>query len=1292
MTISILGQTLVSGTLLNREHKVFNQKIPEYLNFEAIEKATKSLRVKMARWREDIQYNFVPRESRKQTSERRTSSSESSNSSTSTIAASVSKPPTRRLLPEDSLKCASGDKLVLMIPVSKGNKDYVTFSDVATSHLSFNHQWWLSKRRNQQYLCIDATVATNPLLLKGGVEPDFENMFKTGPGNGIHVRFTSTHERIPLSFRSIWCGQVEVWDWNPRQEPRVNFNHVLADRNALSNSIWLVEHLMKEVDGDAFQMTALMNAVLSHQLRSTQQKLSREKNRTSSKSTLGKRKREDDDADYSAMSDAVHQELIGESTKQLIKRLENDAEVARVSKWKEWTNLKEMPHIDIGVWIADVKTSVPLAWDCTRGFVSARVQRRGDSDRYDEFDFRRFLVLIAMMRSRNSNNLIGLAKMVARAEAADGSTEKSRQLAQFLRISASQTAVRDEDYPKPAPAGMEGSPSASTSSSSKSLKTPTATMDDLEAMRRNRYKNERFLGIDWDNLIFFLSSKKQRDGTSGQMCDGTSRLVHRRRLPAFLKGSLWKYNVDGDTYIQLCDAVGDCFHRTYTVIKGTTLPPVAGEHPEQEVKFDGNSCDWNFISSKALDPQPINVTFIDQQVPRRMGPDGSLAKTSPEKMRSDYTTMTFLKDLWTFCSDSTKLDDAVGAVDTPAHSQLTSLLHPLKMAIKEREKALSMKYEPNIRPQEMQGDHYDALPLSGHDETKIEGSIQVFVEFAVEIGLLDWVNIGGINTLQPGENMAFKEIFLYGDCLTIDHMEYAAPFLFGKISDAGYSGQTAGVIMAAMGQCFYLCGQFHVFMHILGAIFRAAYGGLLQASQALLGWKRITRKTTRCHQAALDLARITHHELKRKAFIDWSTWNECQDLLKQLKTSNTPFDGVISQLEQNFQDWKVARRGDTTRPVGQFCIQYLEVVDILNLYDFGVKHEKAMLNEMLMVEMLPMWQLFGKTRYVHLALRSMETLYHKMVPQQLETSRCDEGVNLGGSGNSVALDDANENYHPHVKAMQAGNSKEAVLKNSRSLPFDIACKHFRDELYRRSKPKKSQSIAPKRLRELHLLARYFQHLDVFNTEASLEGDFWWNGAVHVAILPEIQRQPTSKESEMMATMMNNVQQMPVVHELEVNVEDAQPDNYEATNGTGDGGDNDDEEGELERSAGGAVDVVEDGTIEAAARLLKMKSRMGEMKKYNMHRYATYDWREHAKETMLPNAIEKYHRRKRRRELDTAIFTKSQDLAATKAKRAKKTVDDLKLHSTSNIDSPQWKQDYDAAIGSTASGGSSTFTT
>ena len=117
-----------------------------------------------------------------------------------------------------------------------------------------------------------------------------------------------------------------------------------------------------------------------------------------------------------------------------------------------------------------------------------------------------------------------------------------------------------------------------------------------------------------------------------------------------------------------------------------------------------------------------------------------------------------------------------------------------------------------------------------------------------------------------------------------------------------------------------------------------------------------------CHQAAFDLIRIFHKELLRKAFLDWSSWEQCQELLVNLKTEGADFTTVVHALQDNFELWKKDRE-QSGLEVAKMVLQFMEAAEILELYDFGIKKEKPMLNEMLLIEMLPMWCLFGKTRY-----------------------------------------------------------------------------------------------------------------------------------------------------------------------------------------------------------------------------------------------------------------------------------------------------------------------------------------
>ena len=93
----------------------------------------------------------------------------------------------------------------------------------------------------------------------------------------------------------------------------------------------------------------------------------------------------------------------------------------------------------------------------------------------------------------------------------------------------------------------------------------------------------------------------------------------------------------------------------------------------------------------------------------------------------------------------------------------------MKRRLKLYEQEIANRHESSIRPADQKGgDPIDYLRLSGHDETKLEGGVMVFIDFAVEIGLLQWdKKEDGTSCLEAGENMALKEIFLCGDCLTV---------------------------------------------------------------------------------------------------------------------------------------------------------------------------------------------------------------------------------------------------------------------------------------------------------------------------------------------------------------------------------------------------------------------------------------------------------------------------------------------------------------------------------------------
>ena len=305
-------------------------------------------------------------------------------------------------------------------------------------------------------------------------------------------------------------------------------------------------------------------------------------------------------------------------------------------------------------------------------------------------------------------------------------------------------------------------------------------------------------------------------------------------------------------------------------------------------------------------------------------------------------------------------------------------------------------------------------------------------------------------------------------------------------------------------------------------------------------------------------------------------------------------------------------------------------------------------------------------RYTHLTMRSMDSLYSAMSASTLEKKRCNEGKNLGGEGDSVGIDDVNEKWHIFIKKMLS-NSKEGLVKGSVSLPFDISCQMGRDTITQRAKPSTTKSIPPQRQRALKLVGKLLDEVDVFHTDAEMNDDLFLDAAVKVAQLPEVGEQKESKVQTLMEQMLKKLKTEPsvaqeVVDEVDMLAEDR--------------GEQDDQE--LER-AEGALDVVEDGSVEKEVRLAKLKERLQAMKRYGLHKYAKLDWFEHAKATMLPNAIQKYKTKKERRLFTTAVFKNAQEKAVQKRNQAEKMIEDMleTIGEEGEELLPEWKKKYHA---------------
>jgi hypothetical protein len=223
--VQILGFAVGSNTLLDRDLDIFPLNQVQRTRPEK-EQAVIGLQQWIKRRKEDILSNFIP------------SSASRATPSTTTTTALTNIPkgfhkPTRHMLPEHMLRCNPKDPIVFKI--SSASEYYKTFFEIARDKQEV--EWWTEKRRGDSLLCIVGNVQANPLIGKV-VEDNFRSMYFSGQGNGLILNFADAS--VAVSFRGLFGATkctFELWDWNIREDPPVNFQSALQARGALSNSI-----------------------------------------------------------------------------------------------------------------------------------------------------------------------------------------------------------------------------------------------------------------------------------------------------------------------------------------------------------------------------------------------------------------------------------------------------------------------------------------------------------------------------------------------------------------------------------------------------------------------------------------------------------------------------------------------------------------------------------------------------------------------------------------------------------------------------------------------------------------------------------------------------------------------------------------------------------------------------------------------------------------------------------------------------------------------------------------------
>lgn len=497
-------------------------------------------------------------------------------------------------------------------------------------------------------------------------------------------------------------------------------------------------------------------------------------------------------------------------------------------------------------------------------------------------------------------------------------------------------------------------------------------------------------------------------------------------------------------------------------------------------------------------------------------------------------------------------------------------------------------------------------------ETTKEGSAAVFLSVLVDAGFIV-IDKGNI---KPGINCDDRTILLTGDRCTQVHITATKAHLIAKLADEKTSAN-AKTILKIFDRIHQLPGDLHVLMHSLDATYRLFYGGIIQAFQAALGWKRITRDPVPRFQASEALALLIASELERKILQQWAEVTSVITVKNEWSVSHPvgqAFDAEIPITELfafepraiilaliHSLDAHKAKLRSCDDAVVRIMMEYHDQMEVHVQLDLALHCADSISFENGLIELLPYFKVSKKSSYADAVAEAVEITLGNMTSFELQEYRLNRFVLLNASKGHIGTDDVNEKQNLWTKQSRGSKDVKVLVKRSMNLCL-LKRAHSTFKCWNKedAKPPKS-SVAPKDAKDREAVRKLLESCRALEDvgRVTVSDDFIWD---HVAAVNASVYTPTpatskatSPYSKVMTTLFGRLRTSAVAEQSEVDKEDA------------DGSDDENEGVEADSESEGSSesgDSDEEGAMgddsRDAARISRLEKRFQTMKRYPLH--------------------------------------------------------------------------------------------
>ena len=330
-------------------------------------------------------------------------------------------------------------------------------------------------------------------------------------------------------------------------------------------------------------------------------------------------------------------------------------------------------------------------------------------------------------------------------------------------------------------------------------------------------------------------------------------------------------------------------------------------------------------------------------------------------------------------------------------------------------------------------------PVSLRDEIKTDGFGMAVIELLCLVGILHEEKVSTTYTKwELDRDWDKRRMFLCIDGLSLDrHRHFQKKLANVKLSFTNAFKQSL-IFQKALTRVTEINGPLHMAFHMLQTVY-TVYGTMLKWGQTIVDWKRLTAsKVCDSFDLCRQLLFLMLEEMDRLA---WDMFlYEKMNMLQLKKQTIENENDFLFVLADDYLTYLKHSACDTNDERRKYMFFFILMARKFRQFWFAMRRGDRVMQEYLTTEWIGIFHLLKKHNYVEICLSAIETEYHKISYDELQSIRINAAVryrngndNKGDPFPLHVLDEVMENINGWTKRLLLGPDEQSWKLHSPNL-------------------------------------------------------------------------------------------------------------------------------------------------------------------------------------------------------------------------------------------------------------------